>query len=548
MIWTLVAALALASAAPSTVSRPSTPAMRLRSRFARAGAAAAAPRPLVRPPGLAGSSSLRKSPVAARAEGDVPIMEERSAALMIKRQISANRSDEENFRAANALEQVLSDIRDLSSRRGMKGPSMRTVFMTVVAAMATSLVSPYVFTHHVAGAFISGSAATIFAASSSAECQGGKATAEAKEIACVALAKAARAEVYVSRAEKARAIIPYMIGVSASAATFNLIFPGLMKEIDVNPVFIALWPIIATAAAAVSAGAVVETLAMGLQALGFSPPDRVLSVREATTDEKRLEVASQRLIPVLKATVPGIAVGALYPGAFVTKCILSSAVAAVTTAYAFAEAEAVCGECATRVANIAKASAKAEALANDALAQSAVLPFTSAIAGLALASTAAMVEIQLPIAAVLPMVGAIAAGMSRQAAVKSQQDANDARLAFKDDSLRKFVPAEVMPDLAWKVIPDITATTVLATAKMLVNMIRVGPEESPNDLVPASRRLEQATGRPVFLTQKDQVETDLTTLETMESNRIFSVDPRASGEAAPERQDKASRFVGGLLR
>eukprot|EP00466_Bigelowiella_natans_P009876 jgi/Bigna1/81780/fgenesh1_pg.84_\ len=417
--------------------------------------------------------------------------DERSAPLAFKRNFFSNKSSDEMAAATASLDAVMDDIKDMSSDMGAskkKGPSISSIFATVTGALSTSILAPWVLPHAIAEICVTGSAVTIFTASSAAEFKGKEATAEAKEIACVALAKAARAEILLSRAEKARSVIPLMVGISASAATFCLIFPQLIHNgVDVNPLFISACPIIATAAAALGAAASVETLAQGLLGLGERGPDRILSVREGHEStatprgerrrwrkkenkrnkmDKREEqsgrlftsppcertlmiVAMQRIVPISKSVLPAIIAGLLLPSAFVNKCIISSAISAVAAAYSFAEAEA------------------GEVLANDAKSQSAVLPFTSAVAGLALAGSAIVCEFNMAVAGWIPLVGAIAAGLSNQAAAKSRQDAADARLAFLDEKLKKMAKTDEIPDLALKVMPPLLVNMGVAGGRIL---------------------------------------------------------------------------------
>jgi len=348
-------------------------------------------------------------------------------------------------------------------------------------------------------------------------------------------------------------VIPLMVGISASAATFCLVFPQLIHNgVDVNPLFIAACPVIATAAAALGAAASVETLAQGLLALGERGPDRVLSVREATTPHLRKEVAMQRIVPISKSVLPAIVAGLLLPSAFVNKCIISSAISAVAAAYSFAEAEAVCGECLVKVANIAKASAKAEVLANDAKSQSAVLPFTSAVAGLALAAAAIVCEFNMAVAGWIPLVGAVAAGLSNQAAAKSRQDAADARLAFLDEKLRKMAKTDEIPDLTLKVMPPLLVNMGVAGGRILLNSIQdaLDPEKAASKAAMASASVGGASSdaQSSSYTASSKPATLGAVSINVEGGSSSSPDTKTlqeSATAVPPRKSKAERFLWG---
>eukprot|EP00468_Gymnochlora_sp_CCMP2014_P007250 CAMPEP_0167752380 /NCGR_PEP_ID=MMETSP0110_2-20121227/7107_1 /TAXON_ID=629695 /ORGANISM="Gymnochlora sp., Strain CCMP2014" /LENGTH=562 /DNA_ID=CAMNT_0007637991 /DNA_START=59 /DNA_END=1747 /DNA_ORIENTATION=+ len=386
------------------------------------------------------------------------------------------------------LEEIMTDIQTLS-REGeiMKRPSTNTVFFTVASAVVLSAISPFTFSEAITEVLVPSMASIVAVATASAEFSGKDATADAKEVAAVALAQAARAEAFLSRAEKAKAIIPAMVGVSATAATLCLIFPALMASgVSVNPLFVATCPIVATTAAAWAAAANMETLAQGLLALGKVAKNRILSVREASTPGLRRLVLRQRMNVILKSVIPPILIGLFMPGDFVFRCIVSSAVAAVAVAYHLAEAETVTSEVGLKVAMITKAAAQADVFANRAAAESSVLPFTSALAGTCLAVSAAVVEVAPAVAGFIPVFGAMASGVAAAASTRAEMDATSTRLSFRDAGVRRVAPLASVPNLFQSVVPAVFG-------KLAESAVDIGVNSMKNFLSTTTDRL---TGEP----------------------------------------------------
>jgi len=401
------------------------------------------------------------------------------------------------------LDEIMMDIKSLSSDgENLRRPSISTVFFIVLSSVALSVVSPSAFSESVTEVLIPVAASIIAVATTAAEFQGKDATADAKEVAAVALAQAARSEAYLSRAEKSKAIIPALVGVSAMSATLNLIFPAIMASgVVVNPLLIAACPIIGGISAAVSSVACIETLAQGYLALGKISGDRMVSVKEANNRQSRFKALRQRAWGLSKAVLPSILIGLFLPGDYVFKCIVASAWSAVSVAYNLAEAETVVAEVTLKVAFISKAAAKADVFANKAASEAAVLPFTSAIAGVSTALAAALVEVSPVAASFIPLFGAVASGVGASAASRSEMDATSTRLAFRDSGVSKIAPITRVPTLFGNVLPPLFQSMVKTgadtTAQSLQNLVNLAEKNgqqpssqkntrsNPSDISPA---------------------------------------------------------------
>merc|ERR1719326_1355547 len=74
-------------------------------------------------------------------------------------------------------------------------------------------------------------AAVVATVAVSSEYVGKTEVANAKEIAAVSLKAAAEAEEILSAAERAKAILPLCVGLSATASAFALLMPSLLQEL-----------------------------------------------------------------------------------------------------------------------------------------------------------------------------------------------------------------------------------------------------------------------------------------------------------------------------
>mmetsp|Transcript_28429 Transcript_28429/g.53258 ORF Transcript_28429/g.53258 Transcript_28429/m.53258 type:complete len:512 (-) Transcript_28429:259-1794(-) len=372
-------------------------------------------------------------------------------------------------RESALLDELLKDV-EMLSREGeiMRRPSTSTVFFTVLSSMVLSLISPHTFSGEVTEVLVPTAASIIAVCTTAAEFRGKDSTSDAKEVAAVALARAAQAEAYLARAERAKAIIPAMVGVSATAATSCLIFPILAAGgVAVSPILIGSCPVVATAAAAYGALGKVETLAEGLAALGKTDPDRVLPSRVTNGPGVRRKVLKQRVAEVMKAIVPSIALAVFLPGEFTYRCVIAASVAAAQVAYSLAEAETICAEVTMKVTEISKAAAKADVFANRAAAESSVLPFTSAIGGVVAVLSAALVEFNPAVAGLVPAVGGIACGVATTAASRSEMDSTSTRLAFRNSGIRRAAPVPFVPGLFKDIVPALIGSYLVSTAKKL---------------------------------------------------------------------------------
>lgn len=244
-----------------------------------------------------------------------------------------------------------------------------------------------------------------------AEYVGRVAVADGKEVAAAAIGCASEAEGLLANAERAKAVTPLCVGISATSTTLSLLVPVVLGSVEVsilNEVYLVC-PLISVLAAAVCGLALQDT--------------KVFAARAASVGNRRFArsgivgrtwlSAGEQIIG--KSTnyrkkwrnfcfsvLPAPILGSLIPGAtLATKSVIIAALAAAQSAYFLAECEYCVARATDAVAIKARSAAVCDTYANQGARSSAILPFTSALSGLCAAATAAIVE--------LPFLGTLAA-------------------------------------------------------------------------------------------------------------------------------------------
>lgn len=239
-----------------------------------------------------------------------------------------------------------------------------------------------------------------------AEFVGRVAVADGKEVAAASIQCAAEAEGLLANAERSKAVIPLCVGVGASAATVSLLVPVLLDSLGVlsnlqlmTEVYLCC-PLVAVLAAAVAALALQETrsyvqMAITVGNRRFAKNVLVARTWLSSTEliEKKSISSRQKWQNFALSVIPTPILGALVPGALPTKTVVVAALAAAESAYFLAQAEYSLGRGQDAVALKARSAAVCDTYANQGARSSAILPFTSALASLCAAATAAIVEL-----------------------------------------------------------------------------------------------------------------------------------------------------------
>ena len=313
----------------------------------------------------------------------------------------------EDLKVQFALKRMQRDMSMLDLAAGATPQLSPAEFLLLLSTVGVSFFSPYVLTAKVVEVLVPSMGALAAAVGFSAEYTGKVAVSRGKEIAATTLQAAAEAELYLAQAERAKAIIPLCVGISATASAFALVAPALVGELVTRGVTAAittevflLCPLFAVLAAAVAALANQESNSLASRAMGvgsrrFASAGDVgrtwLSATEqiaASTERSKDKWASFSL-----GVLPAPTLAVLCPGPLSFKAIVAAAVAAAQAAYSLASAEYTLAAAVESVAVKSRSAAVSDTYANQGARAGAILPFTSALSGLCAATTVAVVEV-----------------------------------------------------------------------------------------------------------------------------------------------------------
>lgn len=237
-----------------------------------------------------------------------------------------------------------------------------------------------------------------------AEYVGRVAVADGKEVAAATICCAAEAEGFLANAERAKAITPLCVGVSATATTLSLLVPLLLENTPssfiINEFYLAC-PLVSVLSAAVAALALQDTKVFCDRATSvgnrrFAKSGLVGRTWKSTSEQitGKSDNVRTKWKSFIFSVLPAPIVGAIIPGAVLaTKSVIITALAAAQTAYTLADCEFCLARATDAVAIKARSAAVCDTYANQGARSAAILPFTSALSGLCAAATAAIVEL-----------------------------------------------------------------------------------------------------------------------------------------------------------
>jgi hypothetical protein len=173
-----------------------------------------------------------------------------------------------------SLLKIEDDMMMLDRVVGSKAQLSGTEFSVLAGMVATAGLCPFFLPMKLVEFIVPSAAALCAAVGLSSEFVGKVAMANGKEIASVTIQAAAEAEGLLSRAERAKAIIPLCVGISTTAAAFSLLAPGLLEGVQarfgvqlVTEIYL-LFPLIGILSGSVAGLAFQETRNMCGQAIG----------------------------------------------------------------------------------------------------------------------------------------------------------------------------------------------------------------------------------------------------------------------------------------
>jgi hypothetical protein len=203
------------------------------------------------------------------------------------------------------------------------------------------------------------------------------------------------------------------VGISTTASAFSLLAPTLISEIagiysvEIVTEILLIFPLLAVLGAAIAGLASQESTSLAFRASNIGvrrfASSEVVGITwksQAEQVEASAERASSKWKSFAIGVTPAPLIAVLWPGGLSISCIICAAVAAMQAAYYLSIAEYAVGSATINVALKSKAAAVSDTYANQGSKAGAVLPFTSALASLCAAASAAVIE-------VLPLVNMI---------------------------------------------------------------------------------------------------------------------------------------------
>jgi len=350
-----------------------------------------------------------------------------------------------------ALLKITKDMNILDEVAGQTPQLTRLELVVLLGTVFVSGLSPVLLDARVTELLVPSMAAVSAAVGISAEYVGKVAISNGKEVAAVAIQAAAEAESILAAAERTKAVVPLCVGVATTASAFALLIPALVSEINikhgiklVEEVYL-ICPLIAVLAAAVAGLAMQESKQQASRASGignrrFASSDEVNRTWMSATEQISIssDRATRKWFTFGGAVLLAPVLGVFTPGSLPFKAIVTAAIASCQAAYYITLAEYAIAEATTAVAIKAKTAAVADTYANQGSRAGAVLPFTSALAGLCAAASAAaieliplihMVEMQSLLAIIFPTGASMFAAAASVSKARCEVDASAASVA-----------------------------------------------------------------------------------------------------------------------
>jgi hypothetical protein len=276
----------------------------------------------------------------------------------------------------------------------------------LLSTVLISAASPAFFATKIVEVLVPSMAAVAASIGLSAEYSGKVAVSKAKEVSALAIQAVAEAEILLASAERSKAILPLCVGIATTASAFALLAPNVLHAFtdrwgsSISVEVLLFCPLVASLAAAVAGLATQESQYFASRATGLGNRRFASSKsigRTWLSATEQVDAAAERLTRKWQSfavgVIPAPIIAMICPGPLSFKAILCTAIAAAQAAYYLAIAEYYLSSAVEAVALKARSSAVADTYANQSTRAGAILPFTSALAGLCTAAAAAAVEL-----------------------------------------------------------------------------------------------------------------------------------------------------------
>eukprot|EP00616_Rhizochromulina_sp_CCMP1243_P002935 CAMPEP_0118987462 /NCGR_PEP_ID=MMETSP1173-20130426/44228_1 /TAXON_ID=1034831 /ORGANISM="Rhizochromulina marina cf, Strain CCMP1243" /LENGTH=498 /DNA_ID=CAMNT_0006938313 /DNA_START=22 /DNA_END=1518 /DNA_ORIENTATION=+ len=336
------------------------------------------------------------------------------------------------------VDQTYNDVAMLDDSVNREAQISQPEFVVLAFTAMTAALAPFLFGEKIVEVLVPTMGATTAAIGISAEYTGRVSMFNGMELAATTVQAASEAEYQMSCAERAKAIIPACVGISFASSIFALLAPALVAEVkkatgfQIASAFYLIWPAISVGAAAVAS--------LAIKQVKFYVARAVAAGDESFVQEKGTykENVVERFRSFVLATLPVPILASLCPGPLTFKAIVAATSGVAQTEYFHSRAEFQIARGQDAVALKARAAAVADAYASQGARSGSILPFTSSLAALCAAGTAAVVELlplvpqaplQALICAVFPALGSLIAAGASLSKARCEVDAEAAKAA-----------------------------------------------------------------------------------------------------------------------
>lgn len=304
-----------------------------------------------------------------------------------------------------ALQRMQKDMDFLDDIASRTPQLTKLEFAILFSSVGISALSPALFSIKIVELIVPSMAALAASVGISAEYVGKVAVSNGKEITALAIQASAEAEAVLATAERSKAILPLCVGIATTASAFALLAPSILSElvetlsIQVVTQIYLVCPLISVLSASIAGLASSESRSLASSAAGVGNRRFASSKSVGTTwlsASEQVALQSKRAndkwrefaIGVCAAPVASV----LFPGTIGVKSIVCTAIATAQAAYYLSIAEYAISDAVDAVALKTRTAAIADTYTSQGSRAGSILPFTSALAGLSAAASAAVVE------------------------------------------------------------------------------------------------------------------------------------------------------------
>jgi hypothetical protein len=305
----------------------------------------------------------------------------------------------------NAIKRIKADTESLDNLVGARAQLSTRELSWLSASTLAAVAAPFALELELAKLITPCAAFVCTLVGLWAEYVGKSANFNSKEMVKLAEQTAMEAEALVAAALRAKTILPLCVGVSVTASSFALLAPTLLENfgedmnIQASTEFYLVMPLVSVLGAAIAGLAFQDVQSLCNRAISTgtrrfaksnSVGEKWLSATELVLAES--DTNTKKLWYFATSTLPAPLFAALFPASLPVKAVVAATAAAAQAAYYLNDAEYELARAEDAVALKIRAKAVANTYATQGYRSAAILPYTSALGGLAVPVSAALVE------------------------------------------------------------------------------------------------------------------------------------------------------------